>query len=279
MATVIRHNTFFQQEISLQTRPRAVTLPFQTEVADCFRQRHVYTRFNTVDQRFSLDTDRIRVGQNVAIEPFTTFGSGRHFFTMGAFSYSWSQLPVNTLVGRYTSIGSRVRQMGHNHPLQRFTTSSVSFDSHIQAYQDHLQAEQSTFRVVANPETTVRPIVIGNDVMVGDDVVFGNSGIVVSDGAMIAAGSLVTHDVPPYAVVAGWPARVIKYRFDFKTIDDLLDLRWWQYDFAKFHGVQADGPIKGFISQIATLVAQADLATYEPQPLTTTMLQASLREP
>ncbi|MFC6206116.1 CatB-related O-acetyltransferase [Levilactobacillus tongjiangensis] len=278
MATVIRHNTFFQKEISLQSRPRAVTLPFQTEVADCLRHRHVYTRFNSADQRFSLNADRIRVGQNVAIEPFTTFGSGRHFFTMGAFSYSWSQLPVNTLVGRYTSIGSRVRQMGHNHPLQRFTTSSVSFDSHIQAYQDHLENERSDFQTVANPEATVKPVVIGNDVMVGDDVVFGNGGIVVSDGAVIAAGSLVTRDVPPYAVVAGWPARVIKYRFDFKTIDDLLDFRWWQYDFAKFHGVQAAGPIKEFISQVATLVAQADLSTYEPQPLTTAMLQESLRE-
>ncbi|WP_367294786.1 CatB-related O-acetyltransferase [Levilactobacillus yonginensis] len=278
MAKVIQHNTFFQKEISLQSLPRAIVLPFQTEVAECLHQSHVYTRFNSADQRFSLDVDRIRVGQNVAIEPFTTFGSGNHFFTMGAFSYSWSQLPVNTLVGRYTSIGSRVRQMGHNHPLQRFTTSSVSFDSHIQAYQDHLQAESTDFQTVANPETTVKPVVIGNDVMVGDDVVFGNGGVVVSDGAVVAAGSLVTHDVPPYAVVAGWPARVIKYRFNFKTIDKLLDLRWWQYDFARFTGVQADGPISEFIDQIETLVSQAVLTTYAPQPLTTAMLQGALRE-
>lgn len=52
-------------------------------------------------------------------------------------------------------------------------------------------------------------------------------GVNVSDGAIVAAGSVVTKDVPPYAVVGGVPAKVIKYRFPQEMIDRLLDIQWW----------------------------------------------------
>lgn len=273
MATVIRHNTFFQAGLHLVPQQRSLLVTHQPAVEALFRQQHVYTRFNSRESRFVIGSDHLRFGNDVSIEPYTTFGRGQTFFSMGAFSYSWSPLPVNTLVGRYTSIGSRVRQMGHNHPLERFTTSSISFDNHISAYRDYLKTEQQSFTTKANPEANVQPIVIGNDVMIGNDVVFGNQGILVSDGAVIAAGSLVTADVPPYAVVAGWPAQIVKYRFDFPTIDRLLDLRWWQYDFGRFDQVAADEEIGSFIAKIEKLVAADRLPPFTPQPLTTAMVQ------
>lgn len=278
--TVIKHNTFFQDGVTLQGSQRAVTTVFNTKLDAALQAQHVYTRFDSRESRFRVGRDTVKIGAAVAIEPFTTFGRGTHFFSMGAFSYSWSQLPVNTIVGRYSSIGNRVRQIGHNHPFSRFTTSSVSFDSHVQAYQDYLAVGDRQFTTVANPQARVKPIVIGNDVMIGDDVVFGNDGVVVGDGAVVAAGSLVTHDVPPYAMVAGWPAKIIKYRFDFPTIDQLLDLRWWQYDFGHFEQIAANEAITMFIPKIRQLLAEDRLHPYTPTPFTTaTFEQCRTPEP
>jgi len=67
---------------------------------------------------------------------------------------------------------------------------------------------------------------IGNDVWIGRDVVI-YSGVTIGDGAVVAGQSVVTKPVPPYAIVAGNPARIVKYRFDEQTIRDLLEIKWW----------------------------------------------------
>jgi acetyltransferase-like isoleucine patch superfamily enzyme len=72
-------------------------------------------------------------------------------------------------------------------------------------------------------------VVIGNDVWIGLNAII-LSGVKIGDGAVIGDGSVVTHDVPPFAIVAGCPARMIRMRFDQKTIDNLLRIRWWDWD-------------------------------------------------
>jgi len=74
-----------------------------------------------------------------------------------------------------------------------------------------------------------KPVEIGHDVWVGSrSCIMG--GVRVQHGSIVAFGAIVTKDVPPYAVVAGSPARVIKYRFHEKLIERLLAFKWWQFD-------------------------------------------------
>ena len=78
-------------------------------------------------------------------------------------------------------------------------------------------------------ELTHGDVTIGNDVWIGTDSII-RRGITVGDGAVIGANSFVNSDVPPYAIVAGIPAKIIKYRFSEKVIRKLLDSKWFLLD-------------------------------------------------
>ena len=75
------------------------------------------------------------------------------------------------------------------------------------------------------PSKTVR---IGNDVWIGDGV-YIKSGVTIGDGAVIGAHAVVVHDVPPYEIVAGVPAHVIRRRFSDETVERLLQIQWWNW--------------------------------------------------
>lgn len=75
-------------------------------------------------------------------------------------------------------------------------------------------------------------IVIGNDVWIGRSVTIPK-GLTIGDGAVVGANSVLTCDVPPYAIVAGVPAKIIKYRFEASKISKLLRMKWWNWDIEK----------------------------------------------
>ncbi len=78
--------------------------------------------------------------------------------------------------------------------------------------------------------TAKGPTTIGSNVIISRNATL-LSGICIGDGAVVAANSVVTRDVPPFAVVAGNPAQVIKHRFPEATIEALLAIRWWDFEY------------------------------------------------
>lgn len=99
----------------------------------------------------------------------------------------------------------------------------------------HSADRVSTFPLMAHlggggrdPATRQRPITIGNDVWIERRAML-LPGVTIGDGAAIVAGSVVSEDVPPYAIVAGNPAKLVRYRFDPETVKKLLAIRWWDW--------------------------------------------------
>jgi len=72
-------------------------------------------------------------------------------------------------------------------------------------------------------------VTVGNDVWIGREAVI-MSGVNIGDGAVIGARAMVTRDVPPYAIVGGNPACIVRMRFDEEIIQRLLNIRWWHWD-------------------------------------------------
>jgi acetyltransferase-like isoleucine patch superfamily enzyme len=144
---------------------------------------------------------------------------------IGAYSYIVSGTFNNVAVGRYCSIAHAVEVGFHNHPVEWVS-------SHPFTFMDYLP-EQMRWPIPHSFDHAPAPTTIGNDVWIGAHVKI-NGGLSIGDGAIVAAGSVVTKDVPPYTIVGGTPAKVIRRRFDDAIIDELMALRWWDYDWPEF---------------------------------------------
>jgi len=122
-------------------------------------------------------------------------------------------------IGKFCSISHGVKIGMGSHPLSFVSTSTLFYEPYRGFVDKQLydEFEDKGF-------TT-----IGHDVLIGSNAII-LAGINIGNGAVIAAGSIVTKDIPPYAVVGGNPAKVIKYRFNEKIIERLLKIEWWDMD-------------------------------------------------
>ena len=157
---------------------------------------------------------------------------------LGDFTYISDYTSIlRTTIGKFCSIGPDCKIGLGKHPTKDFVSTHPVFFSTLKQAQVTF-ADRNYFDEFAY-------IIIGNDVWLGANVIVVD-GVKIGDGAIVAAGSVVTKDIPPYTIVGGVPAKIIKYRFEKEEIKKLLQLKWWDMDveylkenFIKFHNIKS----------------------------------------
>lgn len=185
---------FFTNMLASAKAQRAIenNKKLQQSAPQIWRQRNAH---NQTVIRNLFDFEKVRVGQ-------ATYGPLN--------IQEWGHPDEHLTIGHYVSISEGVTfLLGGNHPYQGITTFPVKVK-----YLGYTKEAQ-----------TKGAILVGDDVWLGHNALV-MSGVSISQGAVVAAGSVVTRDVPPYAIVAGNPARIIKYRFSELIIQELLKINY-----------------------------------------------------
>lgn len=120
-------------------------------------------------------------------------------------------------VGKFCSIAGDVIVGMGSHTLSYLSTSPIFTE------EKNGSGHKWSSSTIIDP---FHPVRVGNDVWIGTRALI-LGGVTIGDGAIIGAGAIVTKDVPPYAIVAGVPAKIIRYRFPCELIEKLETLKWW----------------------------------------------------
>jgi acetyltransferase-like isoleucine patch superfamily enzyme len=139
---------------------------------------------------------------------------------IGNYSYIGNNSKIkNTKIGNFCSIGPNVQIILGKHPTNLVSTHPAFYSNNKQF---------KTFSDINHIEE-YGSVTIGNDVWISEGVIIPND-VIIGNGAIIAARSIVTKDVEPYAIVAGSPAKLIKFRFDKLTCEKIQNSEWWKWD-------------------------------------------------
>jgi virginiamycin A acetyltransferase len=169
--------------------------------------------------RFSKFIRNVFFEDNVNMQSPVISGNSR--VLIGRFSYmnDGGYLRSNTMIGRYCSIGRRVSISAGMHNILGLS-SAPSLNRGVNYNTEELERLEFDNKKLAITR-------IMHDVWIGDGAVVV-PGVVIGVGAVVAANAVVTKDVPPYAIVGGVPAKVIKQRFPESVIESLLYSKWWE---------------------------------------------------
>lgn len=164
---------------------------------------------------------------NIHVGDYTYFDDRRngpeHFEEYNVL-YNYNPEKVKLVIGKFCAIAAETKFiMTGDHKLDAISTYPFPVFQH---------GWESAYNVLDLP--VKGDIIIGHDVWLGYDSLVKN-GVTIGHGSIVATRAVVVKDVPPYAIVAGNPAKVVKMRFDERTIARLLEIAWWDWDIDKIN--------------------------------------------
>lgn len=166
-----------------------------------------------------------RFGEDMIISKGTKFYYGDVSFGRGT-RIAANSVFSNITVGNYTVFAQDFRMLGFVHDYSAFTINNILpeiIGKRVNCMLNNTGGGHEP-SIQNYPQT-----IIGSDVWIGEFVTI-KGGVHIGDGAIVAARSVVTHDVPPFAIVAGVPARFVKWRFDEEQIELMKEIKWWDWD-------------------------------------------------
>lgn len=254
------HEKFIMKKInSVKEFLNSYLVTYDDSLAGFFKERKIYLEYPWKIDGVYKPGDKFRIPKRLLVERYTNMPRGR-VLSLGAFSYSrTTNMDVDFSCGRYCSIATRVSLSYEEHPLDRVSTHPFSTHEHMAKY------ALKEFGVEVNTEKhsfLSTPPEIGHDVWIGSEAQI-KRGVKVGTGAVIGARSLVTKDVPPYAIVGGVPAKIIRYRFSEKLIEKLLDSKWWEFKYTDLPRVSAKD-IEKFVDGVNDIRVKNPKKVFEP---------------
>lgn len=155
-----------------------------------------------------------------SIDKKAAVGNGAQIYnsSIGRYSYIYNSKVINAEVGQFCSIAEDCTIGGGAHPVNWVSTSPVFYTG-----KNSLKANFSN-----NSFDEYARTIIGNDVWIGSKCLV-KGGVKIGDGAIVGMGSVVTHDIPPFEIWAGNPAKFIRKRFTEDVVEKIQDIKWWNW--------------------------------------------------
>lgn len=196
-------------------------IPFSNISIIAHIKNRVQNYINSIINFFDKSNNLLITHKNHRQGPYcSSFGQYSYAFNIDV--KSWGE-GASYSVGKFCSISSNLTIfLGGNHRVDWISTYPFpSYPNNFPEAND-----------IKGHVSTKGNVTIGNDVWIGANVTI-LSGVTIGDGAVVGAYSVVGKNVPPYAIVVGNPSKLIKYRFNEKTIEQLLKLKWWDWPIEK----------------------------------------------